>query len=100
MLIIFCIFSAIIDLNITRFYFNTCVIKKMSYSISGEYFVGGETGMAIHGTVCTAKSVGISVDVNAYEPHIIAGSMAHMIGHNVGMGHDDKSTYNLCIDLF
>lgn len=47
--------------------------------------------MAIHGTVCTAKSVGISVDVNAYEPHIIAGSMAHMIGHNVGMGHDDKS---------
>lgn len=58
---------------------------------SGEYFVGGETGMAIHGTVCTAKSVGISVDVNAYEPHIIAGSMAHMIGHNVGMGHDDKS---------
>lgn len=53
--------------------------------------MGGETGMAIHGTVCTAKSVGISVDVNAYEPHIIAGSMAHMIGHNVGMGHDDKS---------
>lgn len=60
---------------------------------SGEYFAGGETGMAIHGTACTSKSVGISVDVNAYEPHIIAGSMAHMIGHNVGMGHDDKSTY-------
>lgn len=72
----------------------------ISYSISGEYFVGGETGMAIHGTACTAKSVGISVDVNAYEPHIIAGSMAHMIGHNVGMGHDDKSTYNLCIFIF
>lgn len=72
----------------------------MSYLISGEYFVGGETGMAIHGTVCTAKSVGISVDVNAYEPHIIAGSMAHMIGHNVGMGHDDKSTYNICMDMF
>lgn len=63
-----------------------------SIFFSGEYFVGGETGMAIHGTACTAKSVGISVDVNAYEPHIIAGSMAHMIGHNVGMGHDDKST--------
>lgn len=63
--------------------------------LSGEYFVGGETGMAIHGTACTAKSVGISVDVNAYEPHIIAGSMAHMIGHNVGMGHDDKSEYDV-----
>lgn len=60
---------------------------------SGEYFAGGETGMAVHGSACSALSVGISVDVNAYEPHVLAGSMAHMIGHNVGMGHDDKSEY-------
>ncbi|XP_060833898.1 disintegrin and metalloproteinase domain-containing protein unc-71 isoform X4 [Rhopalosiphum padi] len=72
--------------------------KDTAQLLTGEYFVGGETGMAIHGTVCTAKSVGISVDVNAYEPHIIAGSMAHMIGHNVGMGHDDKREECYCRD--
>ncbi|XP_050542400.1 disintegrin and metalloproteinase domain-containing protein unc-71 isoform X3 [Daktulosphaira vitifoliae] len=74
------------------------VAKDTAQLLSGEYFVGGETGMAIHGTVCTSKSVGISVDVNAYEPHIIAGSMAHMIGHNVGMGHDDKREECNCVD--
>lgn len=84
--------SGVVLINIVliglTYYYSSPIVSR-----SGEYFVGGETGMAIPGTACTAKSVGISVDVNAYEPHIIAGSMAHMIGHNLGMGHDDKSAY-------
>jgi hypothetical protein len=35
--------------------------------------------------------VGISVDINPFEPHILASNMAHAIGHNLGFAHDDRS---------
>ncbi|XP_063921837.1 disintegrin and metalloproteinase domain-containing protein unc-71 isoform X1 [Zophobas morio] len=72
--------------------------KDTTQLLTGEVFIGGEAGMAVPATVCTAKAVGISVDINTYEPHLLAGTMAHMIGHNIGMGHDDGRKECFCRD--
>ncbi|KAI4494456.1 hypothetical protein M0802_008948 [Mischocyttarus mexicanus] len=66
--------------------------------LTGETFLGGESGMAAPQTVCSKKSIGISVDLNTYEPHLLAGTMAHMIGHNIGMAHDDGRSDCSCHD--
>ncbi|XP_043067293.1 disintegrin and metalloproteinase domain-containing protein unc-71 isoform X4 [Drosophila bipectinata] len=74
------------------------VERDTTQLLSGEIFAGGEAGMAVPETVCTPRAVGISVDVNVYEPHLLAGTMAHMIGHNIGMGHDDGREECFCRD--
>ncbi|XP_043258966.1 disintegrin and metalloproteinase domain-containing protein unc-71 [Colletes gigas] len=66
--------------------------------LTGETFSGGESGVAALSTICKQQSVGISVDLNSYEPHLLAGTMAHMIGHNIGMVHDDKRKECDCRD--
>ncbi|XP_039296358.1 LOW QUALITY PROTEIN: disintegrin and metalloproteinase domain-containing protein unc-71 [Nilaparvata lugens] len=70
--------------------------KDTTQLLTGEIFASGEAGMAVPQSICTPKSVGLSVDVNSYELHLLAGTMAHMIGHNIGMAHDKPDC--LCND--
>ena len=53
-------------------------------------FLSGETTTASVSGICTRRSVGVSVDVNPFEPHILASNFAHAIGHNLGFAHDDR----------
>ncbi|CAH0718717.1 unnamed protein product, partial [Brenthis ino] len=72
--------------------------KDTTQLLTGHNFLSGEIGISVPDTMCTPKSVGISVDSNSYEPHLLAGTMAHMIGHNIGMGHDDGRENCFCRD--
>ncbi|XP_069167754.1 disintegrin and metalloproteinase domain-containing protein 23 isoform X6 [Procambarus clarkii] len=63
--------------------------KDTSHLITGEQFQSGESGMGVPNSICTPKAAGISVDLNVYEPHLVASTMTHMIGHNLYMKHDD-----------
>ncbi|XP_043512070.1 disintegrin and metalloproteinase domain-containing protein 11-like isoform X10 [Frieseomelitta varia] len=94
--------TAGMDIGVALLNLNDYAMRRMfqvsqdtTQLLTGETFYG-ESGVAVPSTVCKQKSVGISVDLNTYEPHLLAGTMAHMIGHNIGMSHDDGRSECIC----
>uniref|UniRef100_A0A4W5PFA9 ADAM metallopeptidase domain 28 n=1 Tax=Hucho hucho TaxID=62062 RepID=A0A4W5PFA9_9TELE len=61
-----------------------------AHLISGIDFEGSTVGLAFIGTLCSDHSAGIVQDHN---PRAIAvgATLAHEMGHNLGMNHDDSS---------
>uniref|UniRef100_A0A8D8SE29 Disintegrin and metalloproteinase domain-containing protein 11 n=1 Tax=Cacopsylla melanoneura TaxID=428564 RepID=A0A8D8SE29_9HEMI len=74
------------------------VSRDTTQMLTGAEFKDGEAGMAVPSAICSGDAVGISVDANPYEPHLLGGTMAHMIGHNIGMDHDDGREKCHCTD--
>ncbi|XP_032371970.1 disintegrin and metalloproteinase domain-containing protein 28 [Etheostoma spectabile] len=61
-----------------------------AHLISGIDFEGATVGLAFIGTLCSAHSVGVVQDHND-RAIAIGATLAHEMGHNLGMDHDDSS---------
>lgn len=64
-----------------------------AHLISGIDFEGATVGLAFIGTLCSGHSVGVVQDHND-RAIAVAATLAHEMGHNLGMDHDDS---NACV---
>lgn len=55
-------------------------------------FDANKLGISIPGSICTSRAVSVSQEASVFEPFIAASAMAHMLGHNLGMEHDEPTT--------
>ena len=62
--------------------------KDTTQLLTGRGFENGRSTVSTVGSICGGKAVGISVDIDIFEPHILAANLAHAIGHNLGFRHD------------
>ncbi|CAL9707795.1 unnamed protein product [Knipowitschia caucasica] len=61
-----------------------------AHLISGEDFAGGTVGLAYVGALCTGYSVGVVQDYTDVAV-AVGATLAHELGHNLGMSHDSSS---------
>ncbi|XP_070760282.1 zinc metalloproteinase-disintegrin-like MTP4 [Enoplosus armatus] len=73
---------------------NSELVKRKKHDnaqlISGIDFEGATVGLAYIGTLCSGHSVGVVQDHND-QAIAIGATLAHEMGHNLGMDHDDSS---------
>uniref|UniRef100_A0A669B6Z8 ADAM metallopeptidase domain 28 n=1 Tax=Oreochromis niloticus TaxID=8128 RepID=A0A669B6Z8_ORENI len=67
-----------------------------AHLISGIDFEGATVGLAFIGTLCSGHSVGVVQD-HSDRAIAVGATLAHEMGHNLGMNHDDSSGC-LCSD--
>uniref|UniRef100_A0A3Q0RHT0 ADAM metallopeptidase domain 28 n=1 Tax=Amphilophus citrinellus TaxID=61819 RepID=A0A3Q0RHT0_AMPCI len=84
--------SAGANLEAFRSWRNSELVKRTKHDnahlISGINFDGPVIGLAYVGTLCSDHSVGV-VQVR---PIAVGATLAHEMGHNLGMNHDDSSS--------
>ncbi|XP_064649921.1 zinc metalloproteinase-disintegrin-like crotastatin [Lineus longissimus] len=86
--------------------FNFCSWRKanligtvphdIAHLIVGLDFTGNTAGLGIVGTTCTNSACGINQDFGAPTPADVAFIIAHEMGHNLGMLHDDGRQCGAC----
>uniref|UniRef100_A0A4W6G884 ADAM metallopeptidase domain 28 n=1 Tax=Lates calcarifer TaxID=8187 RepID=A0A4W6G884_LATCA len=73
---------------------NTELVKRKKHDnahlISGIDFEGATVGLAFIGTLCSGHSVGVVQD-HSDQAIAVGATLAHEMGHNLGMDHDDSS---------
>ncbi|KAM4576585.1 disintegrin and metalloproteinase domain-containing protein 28 [Odontesthes bonariensis] len=73
---------------------NSDLMKRKKHDnahlISGIDFDGSTVGLAFIGTLCSGHSVGVVQDHND-RAIAVGATLAHEMGHNLGMNHDDSS---------
>ena len=67
-------------MNGTAQFYYLFMYTLIFFLFSGKTFDNGKSTISTVGTICGGKSVGISVDVNVFQPHILAANLAHSIG--------------------
>ncbi|XP_077457583.1 disintegrin and metalloproteinase domain-containing protein 28 [Stigmatopora argus] len=82
------------NLNAFMTWRNSVLIKRKKHDnahlISGIDFEGATVGLAFIGTLCSPHSVGVVQDHNN-RAIAVGATLAHEMGHNLGMNHDDSS---------
>lgn len=65
----------------------------MVHLVTSKILENNVVGMAIPDSLCTDRSIGISRSASPFEPQQAASVLAHMIGHNLGMKHDEQEEW-------